>query len=64
MLFSDKHNYNQVRWNYTVRNRCQHNILYIFEEICYIFIFYLPVNTINLISLFKFLQDVISGIIF
>ena len=55
--FLDKRNYNQVNWNYMVRNRCQHNILQIFEENCYIFIFYLPIN-------FKFLQDAISGIIF
>ena len=55
MLFSDKHNYNLVNWNYMVKNRCQHNILQIFEENCYIFIFYQPIN-------FKFLQDAISGI--
>ena len=40
-----------------VRNRCQGNILQIFEENHCIFIFYLPIN-------FKFLQDAISGIIF
>ena len=57
MLFLDKYNYSQVNWNYIVRNRCQCNILEIFEENCYIFIFYLPIN-------FKFLQDVISCIIF
>ena len=57
MLFSDKHNYDQVNWNDMVRNRCQPNILQSFEVSCYIFIFYLPIN-------FKFLQDAISGIIF
>ena len=57
MLFSDKCNYNQVNWNNMVRNRCQGNILQIFEENHCIFIFYLPIN-------FKFLQDAISGIIF
>ena len=49
--------YNQVNWNYMVRNRCQHIILEIFEENCHIFIFYLLIN-------FKFLKDAISGIIF
>ena len=57
MLFSGKHDYDQVNWNDMVRNRCQANILQIFEGSCYIFIFYLPIN-------FKFLQDAISGIIF
>ena len=58
MLFSDKCNYNQVSWNYMVRNRCQCNILQIFEdeEHRYIFILYLPNNS-------KFLQDAMSGII-
>ena len=40
-----------------VTNRCQRNILQAFEENCYSFIFYVPIN-------FKFLQDAISGIIF
>ena len=40
-----------------VRNKGQRNILQIFEENCYIFIFYVPVS-------FKFLQDAISGIMF
>ena len=57
MLFSDKHNYKQVIWNYMLRNRYQHNLLQIFEEHCYILIFYLPMN-------FKFLQDTILSIIF
>ena len=43
MLFSDKCNHNQVNWNYMVRNRCQCNILQIFEESYYMFIFYLPI---------------------
>ena len=40
-----------------VRNKGQRNILQIFEENCYIFIFYVPVS-------FKFLQDAILGIMF
>ena len=57
MLFSDKPNYNQLIWNYMIRNSCQRNILQVFEENCYIFIFHPPIN-------FKVLQDAISGIIF
>ena len=57
MLFSDKCNYNQVNWNYVVRNRYQRNILQIFEENHYIFI-------LDLLIDFKFLQDAISGIIY
>ena len=57
MLFSDKCNYNQVNWNYVVRNRYQRNILQIFEENHYIFILD------HLLIDFKFLQDAISGII-
>ena len=57
MLFSDKQNYNQVTWNYMVRNRCQHNFLQISEESCYMLNFYMPIN-------FKFLEDAISGVIF
>ena len=56
-LFSENHNYKQVDWDDMARNRCQHNISQIFEENCYIFIFYLPIN-------FNFLQDAISGIYF
>ena len=40
-----------------VRNKGQRNILQIFEENCYIFIFYVPVSV-------KFLQDAILGIMF
>ena len=42
MLFSDKQNYNQLNWNYMAKSRYHHNILQIFRENCYIFIFYLP----------------------
>ena len=44
MLYSEKHNYNQLNWNGMVRNKCQCNILQIFEENCDILIFYLPIN--------------------
>ena len=44
MLVSGKFNYDQVNWNYMVRNRCQGNVLQIFEENCYIFIFDLTLN--------------------
>ena len=57
MLFQYKFNYNQFNWNYMVRNRCNCNILQIFEENRNIFTFYLAIN-------FKFLRDEISGIIF
>ena len=40
-----------------VRNKGQRNILQIFEENCYISIFYVPVSV-------KFLQDAILGIMF
>ena len=57
MFFSEKSNYNQVNWNYMLRNRCQCNIFQFFKENHYIFIFYLPNN-------FKVLQGAILGIIF
>ena len=40
-----------------LQNRCQHNLLQSFEQHCYIFRLFLPMN-------FKFLQDAILGIIF
>ena len=40
-----------------LQNKRQHNLLQIFEQHCYIFILFLPMN-------FKFLQDAILGIIF
>ena len=39
-----------------LQNRCQHNLLQSFEQHCYIFRLFLPMN-------FKFLQDAILGII-
>ena len=55
MLFSDKRDFNQVSWNYVVRNRCQHN-LQILKKLFYF----------HILSayLFRFLQDAISAVIF